>query len=346
MLYFLNPAAGASGWLEKTQAWNIVFITCSATYSVLFLMLGIVSIAMMVVNDYAKLKTKTFPAIYSCVAVLGFSRSLLFAFDPFGIIGWIVGPFPQWSIISRLLALLGFPSLSASYTLVFLTLYMAPAMSPSRHWHKRAKIVAAVVLVQYAIAALAEMVANVSPYPAIGSAIACDALFALWGIFTCVTYLIVGTRLLRRLRKRYSVIARQVQRGASTLSRVTSQGDVKSIARVLATLKKVSLITFSTAVVGILYALTSLVGCVMGTLLAFHFCFGYREPGDPVMWMIVFFTKITLEIPFAAVMLYSVTNCERLARLVTSLCCCRQPRVGSLYRWPQFATLPWRACQL
>ena len=73
-------------------------------------------------QDCIQLSTRTFFAVYLSIAILGFSRGAFFVLDPFSILGFINNSFTRWVIVSRFLAILGFPSLVAACTLIILTL--------------------------------------------------------------------------------------------------------------------------------------------------------------------------------------------------------------------------------
>lgn len=326
LLFYLNPV-NTSVWQERTEAWNYFFIAVTALYSFFFFMIGLASVVLIIKKDCLRLKTKTFLGIYTCLAVLGFSRGLFLALDPYGILGWLMSRFDRWTIASRSLAALGFPSLTASYTLVFLTLYKAPEINSSRHWHRQLRIVLAVMLTQYAIAVVAEVVANVAPYPAVVTVLACDAFFCFWGVTICVVYIFAGSRLLHKLKERYAhgTSSPRLERGVSR-GFLSEELERKYNEKIAAAFRKIGLITYCTAILGILYSVVSFANLASTTTFAFYLCFGFTGMGDPNVWIVFRVGIFSLEIPLAIVMLYSVTD------FASVMCCKRSNRTSCIHQ--------------
>jgi hypothetical protein len=230
-------------------------------------------------KDSARLKTKTFLAIYICLAILGFSQSLQIAFDPYGVIGWIYQSFPQWIIISRLLAVLEFPSLTACYSLVFLTLYKATEINSSRLWHQDWRLVTAIVIVHYLIVLMTEIIANTAKFAALIIIVICEVGFSAWGAVICVVYLFAGGRLLMKLKDQE-----------------------KSAVR------KIVIITYFTAILAIIYALVSLVSTFFAIWLIFRSCFGLYSINDPNIWLSLQIIRKVIELFLGLVMLYSMMD--------------------------------------
>ena len=192
LLYFINPVEEKQRsvvWTQRTEAWNALYLTNVLVCSLCYLLIGVLA-AFFFLKKGTRIKTKTFYVIYTCIALLGFSRVLFLTLDPYGIFGWITKLWLPWIIISRLLSAAGFPCLTASYTLIFLTLLKANEMSENR-WHKSWAVILAIVLPHFVIAVLAETIANTSPYPALASLIICDAIFIVWGLIVSIIFLVV-----------------------------------------------------------------------------------------------------------------------------------------------------------
>ena len=119
LLFYINPV-DTPIWEPRDKIWDRVFLSYSVVFATLNFLLGLLAVFLIIKRKCIRLKTKTFFAVYTCLAILGFSRALYLAIDPYGVIGWMIDYFPQWTIISRFLSILGFPSLTASYSLVFI----------------------------------------------------------------------------------------------------------------------------------------------------------------------------------------------------------------------------------
>ena len=324
-------------WAPRTDAWNYALIGYSSVFSLFYFILGITSLALVIKRDCARLKTKTFFAIYVCLSVLGFSRGLHIALDPFGVQGWLMGFFPQWTIISRSLAVLGFPSLTASYTLVFLTLYRSTEMGSSRLWHQQWRVVIPLVLAHYTVAIVAEIIANTAIYPALIVIIICEAAFSTWGVVICFIFLFAGRRLLKKLKTQCessnrisnSFFKTQRERNKHKRTRQESQSTLseenyaRNYQKISKTIRKVIIITYITALLAIIYAIFSKVSLFFASWLIFHDCLGFIGQGNPVIWLCIQIGIKIMELPLACIMLYSVTD---MSGFVNMLCCCCKRR--------------------
>ena len=314
LLFYLNPGESPL-WESTTSAWQHAYLAFTATYSVLYLTVAVIAVALTVKNDCLRLKTKTFFAIYFCITVSSTSRFLLLALDPYGVVGWLRRDFEQWTIISRFLSILGLPSLISSCTLVFLILYKSIEMGSSRLWARGWHTVLPVVTVPYLAAVTVEIIGNTATYPALVSVVACDAGFTLWGILICIAYLATGRRLIRRLEGRCndgpsSTDAKERWRTNLTTANKTYDRRCK-ISR---TVRKVAVITYFTAAIGLLYMVVNATSLFFTSWFLFVNCLGLRGVGDPYIWLGQQVAGRTLEIPLMLVLVYSVTN-------IGGLCC-------------------------
>lgn len=328
-------------WNEKTTEWDYISLVYSGVFSLIYFLLGVMCLALVIKRNCARLKTKTFFAIYICLAVLGFSRGLHVALDPFGVQGWLMGRFTQWAIISRSLAALGFPSLTASYTLVFLTLYKSTNLGNSRLWHQDWRVIIPLVSVHYIIAIVAEIIANTASYPALVTVIICEACFSTWGVVICFIYLFAGRRLLNKLKQqcadsnRLSISFSKEKERRLRKTRQPSQSALsdenyaRSYSKISQTIRKIAIITYFTALLAIVYAVFSKASLFVTCWLIFYNCLGFNGQGDPIVWLTVQICIKCIEIPLAVIMLYSVTDLNALVgtlRLVFCCCCCKQSK--------------------
>lgn len=325
LLFNLNPVDSETPiWEERSELWRLLFIVFTATYSFFYFKLGLLSLFMIIKRNCARLPTKTFIVIYTCLTILGISRSLFLALDPYGILGWIMTRFKLWIIISRVLAALGFPSITASYTLVFLTLYKATELGTSRLWVQNWRVVVLIAAVHYVLAIIAEAVANIAFYPALLTVIICQGIFVLWGVLVCILYLFAGGRLRRKLKGQCSITVRKC---LSTLERhppvgLREEEYRRHYRRIAKTVRKIGLISYGTAILGTFYAAVSTAALVTVSFFAFQRCLGRNGLGDPVSWLAIEVAFLSVEIPLAFVMFYSVTDVRGVLQILRGTCCC------------------------
>ncbi len=354
VLSFLTPLDNYSRvWTERSDEWNLTFCIYTRFLSAVYLVLGIVAVGMIFKKDCARLRAKTFFAVYTTIAILGFSRFLFFALDPYGLVGFIHDRFDRWVIISRVLAAFGFPSLVASYSLMFLTILKIAKASVNRQWYQCWKFVAPITAIPYLIALSAELIGHTVPYPALISVLVCEAFFIFWGITICIVYLFAGTRLLRRIRRQerktvrvetfhgvhadeHGVDIGREERGRRglrkalaarraelrNLSQFESQEYLRHHSKISKTTRKISIITYATASLGILYSVFTAAYVIILSLLIFNSCLGYSGRGNSTVWLAIFMTTRTSEIPLALIMLYSITDISSALAVIKGIFCC------------------------
>lgn len=320
-------------WTERDNTWTICLYVYIAIMSAIFLMLGLVSIMMLIKKDCIRLPTKTFFAIYMSTAILGFSRALFLILDPFGLVGFISDRFSEWFIVSRLLAAFGFPSLVASTTLMIFTLFKVAKAVPGKQWYHYWKFIIAIMLVPYFIAFAAELVGNFTPYPGLVIVKVCELLFAVWGLLMCITFLFAGNRLLRQLKLR----GRKTVRVSTVRGATPSRGDMESEMatrqeyisreqqrhqlRNKRITRKITIITYGTALFTITYSLLSIASAIMVSFLLYVLCFGFEGRGPAAVWLAFEFSKRVNEIILTIVLLYSVTDVAGMMRMLYGKCC-------------------------
>ena len=353
LLFYLNPV-DTQIWTARSNAWIYSFITYSAVFSVLFLTVGIISVILAIRRNCHRLKTKTFIAIYSCLAIFGFSRMLFLAVDPNGVIGWLVQYFPQWSIITRFFAVLGFPSFSAAYILVFMTLYKSTDISSSRLWAQDWRVITAIIATTYSLALGAEVLANTAAYPALLSSVVCEAAFSLWGIITGIIFIFAGCRLLVNLKEQCSKSVRmsasfgnEKARKLRKKQRAQSSDDIfydenyqRRYKRIAKTVRKITIITFFSATIGTVYAMINLVALFFTCWLMFVQCMGLNGQADSTMWLSLRVTTSTIEVPLVLIILYSVTDFSVLTR---DMCCYKKAWSRTAHYSPPVSSAPSRS---
>ena len=316
----VNWTAGVIVWSQRTQNWTNAFIASIALRVPFYLLIAGLSVFFLMKRG-ARFQAKHFPVIYTCMALLGISRVLFLLLDPYGVLGWIAHGWLPWVMLSRLLAAVGIPSLTASYTLVFLMLWKASDTDVSRQWHRKWKVILSIPLIYFFIALVAAIIANTSPYLAIIFPIGCKLFFSIWGMAMCVIYLIAGNRLIRKIKL-------QTMRSSRVSNTDMQQNQLEYRRRInqgipARAIMKISCITYGTAVLGVIYSLVNL-GALALVIYICATCFGRNGKGDSVMWLCLEICSKILEIMLAFILLYSVTDITRLRNALKrcfTLCC-------------------------
>ena len=319
----IPSCSNESSWAPVNTAWVAFFYIHVIVFAGLFLLIGIVCTLFLYKHRLTArfAKAQTFIAIDASLMVLGFSRTLFFIFDPYGL-SEFCNHF-ACVVISRLLAALTFPSLTASYTLVFLTLWQSATVRLGRTCVQDLRIVIPFTLIHYVVAVVVEVIAFVSTYPAVFLVIVCELVFGLWGMIVCATFLVAGIRLLKSVHStaRESSMyckgsmdspAGTIRSSASLKRQPPMQQYHKQAVR------KVSFITYSAAVLGVLYSLLGFarVGLVIQDL--FGACPDNPElsRSNPAVWLAMNYIGGILELGLAIVMIYSVNDIRPLVKAV------------------------------
>ncbi len=336
ILVFLNPVDDEI-WTERDDVWRSIFKVYIGLLGSIYLMLGLFSIAMLIKKDCVRLATKTFFAVYSTIAVLGFSRALLLALDPYDLLGYISESFPQWIIITRLLGSLGFPSLVASYTLMVFTLLKIAKANPGKQWYHKWRFVMPIVITPYVIAIGAEVIGYLAEYPGLLSVIICEMFFAVWGLTVLITYLIAGGRLMHQLRKRERNTVRISASGMATQNDFAAQEYQRHHRHNRRTARKIAIITYATVFMACLYSLLTFGNIIMVCLFFFQDCLAHMGVmGNSAVWLGLHISTRATEITLATIMLYSITDMSGVIkfmyRMFVAMCRCKKMKVTECSR--------------
>ena len=337
-------------WQERTSVWYVFFYLMLIIYGLLFICLGVACIILLWKRHLAqRFKIKTFIAIDLALMTLGFSRALFFVLDPWGQSGYFTC---QGCIIaSRLIAALAFPSLTASYTLVFITLWLSARLQLGGSCVQNLKVLIPLCFGHYVVAILFEIVGSlpVSKYPVVFLLISCEAVFSTWGFFVCFGFLFAGVRLLRSVKKsarsssivcrdspsmtRHELINKsRFQNRAKERTRGRTQSNMKLKALLRdhhrRAIRKVTIITYITATLGMLYSVVSFINLVLLSLNLFHKCPGYIDDKKlhPGVWLALRYVVLTLELFMGTLLTYSISDYKPVVGLLRTLCGLRRER--------------------
>ena len=335
ILTAIVPNCDIGSWTPITTTWLVFFYLHVILFGISFFLLGVVSVIFLFKRHSAqRFKATTFIAIDVSLAILGFSRFLFYILDPYGVSGYCteIGCI----ITSRLLFSLGFPSLTAAYTLVFLTLWHSAKMRLGRSCVQHWKVIIPLCFIHYFIAVVVEIIGAVGPQPVIFLVIGCEVFFSMWGLLVCVTFLIAGTRLLKSIHvsaRNTSVVCREKNIEApkekrSSLKRLKSH--TYSTIRMKREMKqhhkqairKITIITFVTASLGAIYSLFNIAQLIMVSLQIFGSCpeQGSEEyEANSDLWLALRYMCIFLELCMAILLIYSINDCRPIFKGISNV---------------------------
>ena len=320
-------------WSEKTPLWKAFFYIMLILFGILFLALAIFCLLMLAKRHLVQRfkKIRTFIAIDVALAILGFSRVFFLILDPWGQSGFCTHKVCE--VLSRLSGALAFPSITASYSLVFITLWMSARIQLGRSSYQTFKILVPLCFVHYCVAILFETVGFI-PWPSgpvvvMYLLISCEALFSLWGFLLCFGYLFAGHRLLHSIEKsarnssrickdspnltRQQLIEKSKFQNQKYRGRTASNLKLKDMVRDQhkRAIRKVSIIMYLTVILGMLYSILSLGNLVRVILTIFDGCPGFivnMQKQNPAVWLVVSYLFFTLEFLLAVLLTYSITD--------------------------------------
>ena len=324
MLGMPNPCNWNRAVLES-PVWEGFFHASTVVWTLAFLSFALV-LSILVVRRHSvdRFKVKTTVAVLVTLAVLGFSRTAL-CINMSVALGGLCSSDLVCLIFIRLFDALGFPSLTASYTLVFMTLVLASKVKLGPDCMQRVGILIPFSLFHYVVAVTFEVVGLASPGPALFSLLACEAFYTIWGIIVCIIYIVVGVRLMRQIRRSIRqtslLVKRQQKQRAFTFPTKGAQrpqrGEMKMTREVKRhhhrALRKITILTYLTAGLGIMYSLTNVVRLAYNFLLVQDLCvqlMSHEEGQDPIVWLVLLNVSRTLELLLGILLAYSVTDIE------------------------------------
>ncbi len=357
-MQLLNPPSNGvvndDYWSDKTPLWKAFFYIMLILFVILFFALAIFCLLMLAKRHLVQRfnKVRTFIAIDVALTILGFSRVFFLILDPWGQSGFCTHK--VCVVLSRLSGALAFPSITASYTLVFITLWMSARIQLGRSSYQAFKILVPLCFVHYCVAILFEIVGFI-PWPSSGPdvvmylLISCEALFSVWGFLLCFGYLFAGHRLLHSIEKsarnssrickdsphltRQQLVEKSKFQNQKYRGRTASNLKLKGMVmdHHKRAIRKVSIIMYLTVILGMLYSILSLGNLVKVILIVFDGCPGFivnLQKQNPAVWLVVHYLFFTLEFLLAVLLTYSITDYRPLLialRGALTKCC----RMGS-----------------
>ena len=329
VLSVLIPS-NSPAWHERTDYWFAFFYVMLCIYCVVFLGIALACVFLLIKRHLVqRFRVRTFIVIDLALITLGVSRVLFLLLDPWGQLGFC--KHLACVVISRLLGSLAFPSLTASYTLVFITLWLSARIHLGTSWIQRLKVLIPLCFLHYGVAIIFEIVASLpfkQPLAIVLILIACEAFFSIWGFLVCFSFMIAGFRLLRTMKKS-ATSSSMICRDTPSISRHDLINKSKSIVKGKAassksiakrrkifrgqqkkSVRKVTLITYITVFLGMIYSILGLLNLVMVILVIFNGCFGMikNTRQHPELWLALRYVMFTLESCMAVLLTYAVSD--------------------------------------
>lgn len=345
VLSVLVPS-NSSAWHVRKDSWFAFFYLLMSVYWLLFLGLVLACVVLLVKRHLAqRFRVRTFIAIDVALIILGTSRALFLLLDPWGQQGFC--NHLACVIISRLLGALAFPSLTASYTLVFITLWISARIHLGTSWIQRLKILIPLCFVHYGVAIVFEIIAALplnQPLAVVLILVACEAIFSLWGFLVCLLFMVAGFRLLRTVKKtaksssmicrdspnmnRHDLIEKYKFQTKSSDARRQSNVRLRKIVRgqQRKSIRKVTLITYITVFLGMIYSILSLFNLVIILLSIYDGCIGkIRDKRQhPELWLTIRCIFFTLEISMAVLLTYAISDYTPLINFLKKIFMCKK----------------------
>ena len=205
-LSYPNKDNTFGNWGHLNRTWVIAFYIHVIIFSVSFFALGTISLLVLIMRDFQgrrvlkELNPKivyTLACINVLLVILGYSKFFFFMLDPYLVSGYLDCEYCHipWSLMESL----SLPSLTVAYTMEFFTLWMCIQIVQESVF-KKCQFVAPFAFINYAVAMVVQVVANLFVYPGIITIITCTVYFICFGIIVCLVYILTGWRVLGTIK--------------------------------------------------------------------------------------------------------------------------------------------------
>ena len=341
MLSYPNKDDTFGNWGHLEKGWVIAFYVHVAIFGVTYFALATISLLVLIQRDFQgrevlkkELNHKivyTLACINVLLIVLGYSKVLFLALDPYFISGYLDCEYCHipWSLMESL----ALPSLTIAYTMEFFTLWLCVQIVQDSVLNK-CRFVVPFSFLNYAIVIFVQIISNLFVYPAIIIIIACAIYFICFGVIVCFIYILTGWRVL-------VIINKTARRSATFTSErprdnepgIDGAADAVSTARKLSNytyrerftkvqksaIMKISKICFGTAFLGLLLSAVQIVLLVILARVLLTDCISSSH-ADKNLWLIFQYLREIVELAMGIVLLYCTANFEKLTKWMKKLC--------------------------
>ena len=332
-------------WDEETTTWLAFFYLYVTIFIILFCLLTAMTLYIVTNRQRSERKkvkkVNTFYVINSLIIALGILRVLHLILDPHNVEGWIEGPVPR--LILSVIFSMGFPSITASYLLVFITLWMSRKIKVGFKCIQKLTVLAPLCAFQYVVTFIVEMITISNQYEVIYLIIACDLFFSVWGIVICVCFLAAGYLLIKTIgvgnrdstsglenfqtgnkmngekptqrsrlgSRRFTFTRRQ----SSTLSYKR-----KGVEHRQRAMMKVTIVTCVTALLAILYSLLYTTNVALALSMLYQNECVNETRGNRAVWLFLQYVGRVLELLLCLLLLYAVANTTKMMKYMFRKC--------------------------
>jgi len=338
------PSSNSSAWHDRSTAWFATFYLLLVLFGILFLAFSMACVFLLVKRHIVqRFRVRTFIAIDLALITMGVSRTLFLVLDPWGQSGFCTHY--ACIVVSRLLGSLAFPSLTASYTLVFITLWISARLRLGTTWIQKLKVLIPLCFIHFGVAILFEIIAALPflpPRVVVGMLIACEGIFSLWGFLVCLLFGIAGSRLLRTVKEsaksssmickdspnmnRHDLIDKSKFQRAGSNVRSGSNIRLRKLVRgqQKKSIRKVTLITYITVSLGMLYSILSIVSLVLMILEVIGGCTGTinGQKQHPGVWLLIRCLFFVLELSMGLLLTYAISDYTPLVNFLKKVARC------------------------
>jgi len=318
-------------WGEQSSVWLTFFYLYIVTFVIAFSILAVSALYVMTQRKKAERsrlkKVNTFYAINSMLIIMGVLRVAHLIFDPYYVEGWLHERAPH--VILSLIFSMGFPSLTASYLLVFITLWMSRRIKGAFTCIQKLTVLIPLCAFQFVVTFAVELIALSNQYEVVYLIIACDLFFCVWGIIICVSFLLAGHLLIKSIGAGNRLSVEENKNGTDPQQRrftgsrrftftkrrsSTLTHKRKGIEHRQRAMMKVTIVTFATAILGILYSIVSIVNVALAMALLLQDTCVDQAEGNRAVWLFLQYLARTLELLLGFLLLYSVADTTKLMK--------------------------------
>jgi len=306
-------------WGHLNDGWLTAFYIYIVTFAVCFFILGTASLLVLIskdlqgraIRDLDKKIVLSLVCINVLLIVLGYSRFLFFVMDPYYVSNYLncKNCHIPWMFLDSL----SLPSITIAYTMEFFTLWSSVKIIRDSAFDKLRFIVPFAFL-NYIIAIVVQIIANVFVYPGILTIIVCTVYFILFGLVVCLTYIIAAwnvTRTIMKTARRSTLTSFSIK--PTKKSKPTNKGPQTFYFRGKLTdlqkraIIKVSKICYGTAFLGVVLSVIQVALLVILSRVLLTNCISTLNDNRDA-WLALQYMKDTVQLSMGILLLYCTSD--------------------------------------
>ena len=306
-------------WGHLNDGWLTAFYIYIVTFAAAFFILGTASLLVLMrkdlqgraIRDLDKKIVSSLVCINVLLVILGYSRFLFFLMDPFYVSNYL--SCESCHIPWMFLDSLSLPSITVAYTMEFFTLWSSVQIVRDSVFDKLRFIVPFSFL-NYIIAIVVLIIANVFVYPGILSIIICIVYFILFGLVVCLAYIIAAwnvTSTITKTARRSTLTSFSVK--PTKKSKSTNNGPQPFYFRGKLTdlqtraIVKISKICYGTAFLGVALAILQVILLVILSKILLTNCVSTLNDNKDA-WLALQYLKDTVKLSMGILLLYCTSD--------------------------------------